>query len=180
MACKLGAGDVQPVRTADCKAKDAGLIIPCQRIIMDELGKWFMNVFTSINTGGRLGPSAALHKRVEAFLEQVGGEGVLKLSTLLNIGNTDVVSRLAASRPDLGEWLADGKSQKFLDAYFEEQAGCFNPFRKLVTRCLSFKPGGTVTRFAEYDSEPSASEAWQKVFQVLIGRENDDQESSDL
>ena len=148
---------------------------------MDELGKWFMDVFTSINMGGRFGPSAASSKKVEAFLEQVGGEGVFKLSTLLNIGNAEVVSRLAASRPDLGERLADSESQKFLDAYFEEQADYFNPFRKFVTRCLSFKPGSTVTRFADQDdSEPSASEAWQKVFQVLIGRENNDQESSDL
>jgi hypothetical protein len=148
---------------------------------MDELGKWFMEVFTSINKGGRLGPSAASSKKVKAFLEQVGGEGVLKLSTLLNIGNAEVVSRLAASKPDLGEWLADGESQKFLDAYFEERADYFNPFRRLATRCLSFKPAGTTTRFAnQNDSELSASEAWEKVFQILTGRENDDQESCDL
>ncbi len=54
---------------------------------MDEMGKWFREVFTSINTGGRLGPPAASNKRVGAFLEQVGGEGVLKFSTMLNIGD---------------------------------------------------------------------------------------------
>lgn len=142
---------------------------------MDELGKWFMDVFTSINRGGRLGPSAASSKKVEAFLEQVGGEGVLKLSTLLNIGNAEMVSRLAASRPDLGEWLADGESQKSLDAYFEERADYFGPYRKLVTRCLSLQMGSTVASFADQaDSQSAASEAWEKVFQILTGRENDD------
>src|SRR4030042_5047208 len=94
VAYKLGAGNMQPMRTADCKAKNTRLIIPVREAIMDEMGKWFMGVFTSINRGGRLGPQVASCKRVEAFLEQVGGEGVMQLSALLNIGNTEVVSRL--------------------------------------------------------------------------------------
>ena len=32
----------------------------------------------------------------------------------------------------------------------------------------------------EFESEEAANEAWEKVFQILTGRENDDQESSDL
>jgi hypothetical protein len=142
---------------------------------MDELGKWLMDVFTSINRGGRLGPQEASRKRVEAFLEQVGGDGVLKVSTLLNVGDPEAVSQLAASRPDLGEWLTGDEPQKSLDAYFEEQADYFNPFRKFATRCLSFKPGGTVTKFADQDdSQSTAGEAWEKVFQILTGRGNDD------
>jgi len=148
---------------------------------MDELGKWFMDVFTSINGGGRLGPSAASRKRVEAFLEKVGGEGVLKLSTLLNIGDTEAVGRLAASRPDLGEWLAGDEPQKSLDTYFEERAHYFEPCRKFFTRGLSLPAGNTELSFTEPNDPGSVgSEAWEKVFQIFTGRENDDQESSDL
>ena len=75
------------------------MIIVVGGIIMDELGKWFLGVFTSVNMGGRLGPQVASRRRVESFLEQVGGEGVLKLATMLNIGDAEVVSRLAAVRP---------------------------------------------------------------------------------
>jgi hypothetical protein len=148
---------------------------------MDKLGKWFMDVFTSINKGGRLGPPEASRKRVEAFLEEAGIESVFELATLMNAGDPEIVSQLAASKPDLGEWLTGDEPQKALDAYFEERAVYFDPYRKLVTRCLGFKPVCTITTFADNDgSEATADEAWEKVFQILTGRENDDQESSDL
>jgi len=148
---------------------------------MDEMGKWFMDVFTSINRGGRLGPQVASCKRVGAFLEQVGGEGVIHLSTLLNIGNTEAVRRLAASKPDLGEWLSGVEPQKSLDAYFEERVNYFEPCRKIFTRCLSLPAGNTELNFVEpVDSESAEGEAWGKVFQLLTVRGNDDQESSDL
>jgi len=148
---------------------------------MDELGRWFMDVFTSINRGGRLGPQVASCKRVEAFLEQVGGEGVMHLSTLLNIGNPEAVRRLAASRPDLGEWLAGDEPQKSLNSYFADRSGVFEPYRKFATRGLSLPAGSTAISFTEPgDPESVGSEAWEKVFQLLVGRENDDQESSNL
>jgi len=156
-------------------------MIPGKGIIMDELGKWFMGVFTSVNRGGRLGPPAASCKRVETFLEQVGGEGVMQLSTLLNIGNAEVVSRLAASKPDLGEWLAGDEPQKSLDTYFEERADYFEPCCKFFTRGLSLPPGNTELSFiGSGDPGSVGSEAWEKVFQILVGRENDEQKSSDL
>jgi len=142
---------------------------------MDELGKWFMEVFTSINTGGRLGPPAASSKRVCAFLEQVGGEGVLKFSTMLNIGNAEAVGKLASCQPDLGEKLGSEETQQAIDVYFANRAAVFEPYRKLVTRCLSLQPGSTVASFADQgNSESAASEAWEKVFQLLVGRENYD------
>ncbi|MBN1188609.1 MAG: hypothetical protein JXA46_02550 [Dehalococcoidales bacterium] len=148
---------------------------------MDELGKWFMDVFTSINRGGRLGPQAASCKRVESFLEHVGGEGVMQLSALLNIGNTEVVRQLATSKPDLGEWLLGDEPQKSLDAYFEERLDYFEPCRKFFTRGLSLPAGNTELVFVKPDDPVSAGdEAWEKVFQILTGRESDDQESSDL
>jgi len=157
------------------------LIIPVKETIMDELGRWFIDVFTSINRGGRLGPQVASCKRVEAFLEQVGGEGVMQLSTLLNTGNAEVVRRLAASKPDLGEWLTGDEPQKSLDAYFGERTDYFEPCRKFFTRGLSLPAGSIAVSFAEPDDTESAEgEAWEKVFQILTGRENDDQESSDL
>ncbi len=148
---------------------------------MDELGKWFMDVFTSVNRGSRLGPQAASNKRVGAFLEQVGGEGVLKLATILNIGNAEGVRNLATAKPDLGEWLAGDEQQKSLDTYVAERAAVFDPYRKFVTRGLSLKIGSTVMSFADpADTQSAASEAWEKVFQVLMGRENDGEESSSL
>jgi hypothetical protein len=142
---------------------------------MDELGEWFMEVFTSINTGGRLGPPAASSKRVHAFLEQVGGEGVLKFSTMLNIGNAEAVGKLASCQPDLGEKLNSQETQQAIDVYFTNRAAVFEPYRKLVTRCLSLQPGSTMASFADQgNSESAASEAWEKVFQLLVGRENDD------
>ena len=142
---------------------------------MDELGKWFMEVFTSINTGGRLGPPAASSKRVRAFLEEVGGEGVLKFSTMLKIGDAVAVGKLAICQPDLGEKLSSGETQQAIDVYFANRAAVFEPYRKLVTRCLSLQPGTTVASFADQgNSESAASEAWDKVFQLLVGRENDD------
>ncbi len=145
---------------------------------MDELGKWFLDVFTSVNRGGRLGPAAASNKRVGAFLEQIGGEGVIRLATLLNVGNAETVSRLAATKPDLGEWLAGDEQQKSLDRYIAERAAVFDPYRKFVTRGLNLQMGNTLTIFAGSDnSESAASEAWEKVFQVLMGRENDGEES---
>jgi hypothetical protein len=157
------------------------LIISFRKGIMDELGKWFMDVFTSINRGGRLGPPAASSKRVESFLEQVGGEGVMQLSSLLNIGNAELVRRLAASQPYLGEWLAGDEPQKYLDAYFRERVDYFEPCRKFFTRGLSLPAGNTELNFIEPGDPASAGgEACKKVFQILTGRENDDQESSDL
>jgi hypothetical protein len=148
---------------------------------MDELGKWFMGVFTSINSGGRLGPPAASRKRVEAFLEQVGGEGVLKLSTMLNVGNTEAVRWLAANKPDLGEQLAGDVPQKSLDSYFADRSVFFEPYRKFTARGLSLPAGSITVSFAETgDSESAGSDVWEKVFQLLIGRENDDKESSSL
>ena len=142
---------------------------------MDELGKWFMEVFTSINTGGRLGPPAASGKRVLAFLEQVGGEGVLKFSTMLNIGDAVAVGKLATCQPDLGEKLGGQETQQAIDVYFANRAAVFEPYRRLVTRCLSLQPGSTMASFADQaTSEAAASEAWEKVFQLLIGRENYD------
>lgn len=148
---------------------------------MDELGKWFMEVFTSINSGGRLGPPMASNKRVMAFLEQVGGEGVMQLSTLLNIGNVEAMRRLAVGKPDLGEWLSGNEPQKSLDAYFNERADYFEPCRKFFTRGLSLPAGNTKLSFGEAGSPESVgSKAWEKVFQILVGRENDGKESSDL
>ena len=148
---------------------------------MDELGKWFMEVFTSINTGGRLGPPAASSKRVHAFLEQVGGEGVLKVSTMLNIGDAVAVGQLASCQPDLGEKLGSQETQQAIDVYFAKRAAVFEPYRKLVTRCLSLQPGSTVASFADQaNSESAASEAWEKVFQLIVRRENDDEKSSNL
>ena len=142
---------------------------------MDELGKWFMEVFTSINTGGRLGPPAASSKRVRAFLEQVGGNGVLKFSAMLNIGDAEAVGKLASCQPDLGEKLSSEETQQAIDVYFANRAAVFEPYRKLVTRCLSLQPGSTMASFADQgNSESAASEAWEKVFQLLVGRENDD------
>ena len=142
---------------------------------MDELGKWFMEVFTSINTGGRLGPPAASSKRVRALLEEVGGEGVLKFSTMLNIGDAEAVGKLASCQPDLGEKLGSEETQQAIDVYFANRAAVFEPYRKLVTRCLSLQPGSTMASFADQgNSESAASEAWEKVFQLLVGRENDD------
>ena len=148
---------------------------------MDELGKWFMEVFTSINTGGRLGPPAASSKRVRAFLEQVGGEGVLKFSTMLKIGDAVAVGKLASCQPDLGEKLGGEETQQAIDVYFAKRAAVFEPYRKLVTRCLSLQPGSTMASFADQgNSESAANEAWEKVFQLIVGRDNDDQESSSL
>lgn len=145
---------------------------------MDELGKWFLDVFTSVNRGGRLGPQVASNKRVQAFLEQVGGEGVMQLSTLLEIGNAEIVSKLATAKPDMGEWLAGDEPQKALDRYIAERADVYDPYRKFVTRSLSLQMGNTLISFAgSGNSESAANEAWEKVFQILVGRENDGEES---
>jgi hypothetical protein len=148
---------------------------------MDELGKWFLGVFTSVNTGGRFGPQVASRRRVEAFLEQVGGEGVLKLAAMLNIGDVESVSRLAVTKPDLGEWLADDEAQKALDAYFFERTEVFEPCRKFATRGLSLPEGSVKLSFAEPGgSESMGVEAWEKVFEIVTGGENDGQESNSL
>jgi len=148
---------------------------------MDELGKWFMEVFTSINKGGRLGPPAASRKRVEALLEDIGGEGVMKLSALLKVGNADKVRDLASHKPYLGEELKEEEHQKELEAYFEERSHYFEPCRKFFTRGLSLPAGNTVLSFTQADNAGTGgSEAWEKVFQILAGRENDGQESSDI
>ena len=148
---------------------------------MDELGEWFLEVFTSINVGGRLGPPAASRKRVETFLEQVSGEGVMQLSGLLNIGNVEMVRRLAVSNPNLGQWLASDEGQKSLDSYFTDRSGFFESYRKFAARGLSLPEGSTAVSFADSGNPGSVgSEAWGKVFQLLIGRTNDDKESSNL
>jgi len=137
---------------------------------MDELGKWFLGVFASVNMGGRLGPQVASRRRVEAFLEQVGGEGVLKLATLLKIGNAGLVSRLATARPDMGEYLAGDEPQKALDRYIAERADAFELYRKFVTRGLSLPEGSIKMSFAEPGgSESTGAEAWEKVFEILTG-----------
>jgi len=157
------------------------LIIPVGGINMDELGKWFMEVFTSINKDGQLGPPAASRKRVEALLEQIGGDGVMKVATLLKIDNTEKVRDLASRRPSLGEELRDEEPRKELKAYFEGRANYFEPRRKFVTRGLSLPAGNTELSFGEADNTGAGgSEAWQKVFKILTGRENDGKESSDL
>jgi len=148
---------------------------------MDELGRWFLGVFASVNTGGRLGPQVASHKRVEAFLEQVGGEGAFKLAALFKIGNAELVSRLATARPDMGEWLAGDEPQKALDGYFAERSEVFGPCRRFIARCLSLPEGNVKLSFAESgDSESAVSEAWEKVFEILTKGENNDQKSSGL
>ncbi len=148
---------------------------------MDELGKWFMEVFTSVNKGGRLGPPTASDKRVRDLLEEIGGEGVFKMAMLLNVGSAEAVRQLASCRPDLGECLGDKEPQKALDAYFEERTYIFEPYRKFVTRGLSLLTGNTGASFASpSDSSSAGNEAWEKVFQLLVGRENDDKKSSDL
>lgn len=181
VALNLGAGHMQPVRAVNSETENKGLIIPVQGIIMDELGKWFMDVFTSVNRGGRLGPPTASCKRVKSFLEQVGGERVLQLATLLNIGNAEAVRELATNKPDLGELLAGDEPQKYLDSYFEERTDYFGPCRKFFTHGLSLPAGNIELKFIEF-GEPGAvgSEAWEKVFQILVGRESNDKESSDL
>ena len=149
------------------------MIIPVRETIMDELGKWFLGVLTSVNVGGRLGPQVASRRRMEDFLEQVGGEGVLKLAALFKIGNAELVSRLATARPDMGEWLAGDEPQKALDRYFAERSEVFGPCRRFVARCLSLPEGNVKVSFAEPgDSESTVSEAWEKVFEILTrGRE---------
>ena len=172
---------MQPVRAVDCEAKNTGLRISGEGITMDELGKWFMEVFTSINRGGRLGPPAVSNKRVRAFLEQVGGEGVMQLSTLLNTGNVEAVRELAVGKPDLGELLAGDEPQKCLDSYFSDRSGFFESYRKFAARGLSLSAGSTAVSFAEPGgTESVGNETWEKVFQLLVGRESDDKESSNL
>jgi hypothetical protein len=148
---------------------------------VDQLGKWFNDIFESVNKGGRLAPPVASRKRVSALLEQLGGEGVLKLSSLLGIGDAEAVRQLAGCRPDLGEYLGSEGCQSVLDRYFEERAEVFEPYRRLVARALSAARGSTELKF---DSSPDAveasAEAWGKVFRLLTGGEKDGKESSGL
>ena len=148
---------------------------------MDERGRWFMEVFTSINSGGRLGPPAASNKRVSDFLEEVGGEGVMKLAAVLNVANAEAVRQLAGCQPDLGEQLGGEELQKALDAYLTERADVFEPCRKFFARGLSLLTGSTGVSFTSPgDSDSAGSEAWEKVFQILTGRENDGKEGSNI
>lgn len=121
---------------------------------MDELGKWFLEAFSSVNKGGRLGPPVASQKRVEAFLEEIGGEGVMKLSTILKMSNADEVRQLASRMPALGEQLREEDSQKVLEAYFAERKEIFEPYREFVTRGVSLLKGDTAISFAL--GEPSS------------------------
>ena len=181
VAREMGPGYLQPMRPADRETENKGLIIPVTGTIMDELGKWFLGILTSVNKGSRLGPQVASYKRAEAFLEQVGGEGALKLAALFKIGNAELVSRLAIARPDMGEWLAGDEPQKALDRYFAERREVFDSYRKFFTRGLSLAEGSIKLSFAEPGgSESAGSEAWEKVFEILTGGENDGQESSGL
>lgn len=148
---------------------------------MDRLGKWFWEVFTSINSGGRLGPPAASGKRVNALLGEIGGEGVMKLATVLNVGNPQAVRQLAGSCPELGEQLRAEELQKALDAYLTERANVFEPWRKFVARALSLQMGSTAKTFTQSgECDKAGGETWEKVFQILTGRESDGEESSDL
>ncbi len=88
------------------------------------------------------------------------------------------MSRLAATKPDMGEWLAGDEPQKALDRYIAERSKVFDPYRKFVTSGLSLKIGNTVMSFADPgETQSMANEAWEKVFQVLMGRESDGEES---
>ena len=147
---------------------------------MDELGRWFLEAFSSVNKGGRLGPPVACQKRVEACLEEIGGEGVMKLSTMLMIGNADEVRQLASRRPALGEQLREKDSQKVLEAYFAERKEIFEPYRQFIARGLSLLKGDTATSFALGESSSTGRDAWEKVFRLLTGGENDGKESSSL
>lgn len=148
---------------------------------MDELGKWLMEVFTSINSGGRLGPPVASGKRVEALLEEIGGEGVMKLAAMLNVGNPEAMRRLAGCRPDLGEELKNDEPQKALDAYLAEKADVFEPCRRFVARALSLPMGNTAIAFTPSgEADKAGDEAWEKVFKLLTGGENDGKESCNL
>ena len=148
---------------------------------MDELGQWFMEVFTSVNSGGRLGPPVASSKCVSAFLEEVGGEGVMMLAAMLNVASTEAVRQMAKSWPDLGEQLKGQELQKALDAYLGERTDVFEPFRKFVARGLSLQRGSTAIAFGQSGkSDEAEGEAWEKVFKLLTGRENDGKESSSL
>ncbi len=147
---------------------------------MDELGRWFLEAFSSVNKGGRLGPPVACQKRVEACLEEIGGEGVMKLSTMLMIGNADEVRQLASRRPALGEQLREKDSQKVLEAYFAERKEIFEPYRQFIARGLSLLKGDTTTSFALGESSSTGRDAWEKVFRLLTGGENDGKESSSL
>jgi hypothetical protein len=147
---------------------------------MDELGKWFLEAFSSVNKGGRLGPPVACQKRVEACLEEIGGEGVLKLSTILKIGNADEVRQLANRRPALGEQLREEDSQKVLEAYFAERKEIFEPYREFVARGLSLLKGYTTIGFVPGEPSSTGRDAWEKVFRLLTGGENDGKESSSL
>ena len=147
---------------------------------MDELGRWFLEAFSSVNKGGRLGPPVACQKRVEACLEEIGGEGVMKLSTMLMIGNADEVRQLASRRPALGEQLREKDSQKVLEAYFAERKEIFEPYRQFIARGLSLLKGDTTTSFALGESSSTGRNAWEKVFRLLTGGGNDGKESSSL
>ena len=147
---------------------------------MDELGKWFLEAFSSVNKGGRLGPPAAANKRMRAVLEEIGGEGVMKLSTILKIGNAEEIRQLASRRPALGDQLREEDSQKVLEAYFAERKDIFEPYREFVARGLSLLKGDTTTSFAMGESSSTGRDAWEKVFRLLTGGENDGKESSSL
>ena len=106
---------------------------------------------------------------------------LLELSALLKIGNAEAVRHLASYKPDLGERLGGAEPQKALDAYFAERADAFEPYRKFVARGLSLPVGSTAVNFTgPGDSGSAGSETWEKVFQILAGRENDGKESSNL
>jgi len=146
---------------------------------MDEMGKWLLEVFTAINGNGRLGPPAATRKRVSKLLEEVGGERVLQTAVMLKVGNTETMRKLANLKPDFGDWLKGNEPQQALDTYFNSKADLFDPFRNYVTRGLSLPAGNTITNFIGPDGPNGGAEAWEKVFQVLFGRSNDDADSQE-
>jgi hypothetical protein len=143
---------------------------------MDEMGKWLLEVITAINGKGRLGPPVATKKRVSALLEELGGEGVFKLATLLNVSHAGDIHQLASSKPDLGQWLDSTEPQTSLDTYFNQRTEVWEPFRNYVTRGLSLPAGCTTVNFAISDSSlPADNEAWEKVFQIFFGSDNNGQ-----
>ena len=174
---------MQPVRQTDCPAKAITYLFEDEGTIMDEMGKWLLEVFTAINGDGSLGPPAATRKRVRKLLEEVGGERVLQTAALLKVGNMENMRKLANHKPDFGDWLKGSEPQQALDTYVNSKADLFEPFRNYVTRGLSLPEGNTMTDFTVPDGSGTGTEAWEKVFQILFGRSSDDtanQESRNL
>ena len=110
------------------------------------------------------------------LLEEIGGEGIFKLATELNVSHTGAIRQLASSKRDLGKWLDGVEQQKGLDICFTQRAEDWEPFRNYITRGLSLPAGKTSLNFASSDSSiPTDTEAWEKVFQIFFGSESHEQ-----